>query len=220
VVALADRVRLQRKPGLRALDDGPLLPHPELGDPAPVDGRLGQRVKATPVGYDRVYVRLGKDTFDYPGFMHALKLGRSFSTNGPILDLEVDGRRGPGDRIDIRPGQQLRFRARARSQGELESLQLIVNGEVVAQRAGQGAREVVLEQAVRFDRSSWAAVRVFERSDRSEVFAHTSPLYFFLGGKPVVVPKSVEDLLQKIDQLIAHTERIDGFRQEDHRKET
>jgi hypothetical protein len=132
----------------------------------------------------------------------------------------VDGRRGPGDRIDIRPGQQLRFRARARSQGELESLQLIVNGEVVAQRAGQGARELVLEQAVRFDRSSWAAVRVFERSDRSEVFAHTSPLYFFLGGKPVVVPKSVEDLLQKIDQLIAHTERIDGFRQEDHRKET
>jgi hypothetical protein len=36
----------------------------------------------------------------------------------------------------------------------------------------------------------------------------------------VVVPKSVEDLLQKIDQLIAYTERIDGFRQEDHRKET
>jgi spore maturation protein CgeB len=43
---------------------------------------------------------------------------------------------------------------------------------------------------------------------RSEVFAHTSPLYFFLEGRPVVVPESVEDLLQKIDWLIAHTERM------------
>ena len=137
----------------------------------------------------------------------------------------MDGRHGPGDRIDIRRGQELRFRARARSQGELESLQLIVNGEVVAQQTGRDVRELDLEQAFRFDRSSWAAVRVFEEPpppirDRELVFAHTSPLYFFLGGKPVVVPESVEDLLQKIDRLIAHTERLDGFRQESHRKET
>jgi len=186
----------------------------------PLSAGSANGVKATPVGYDRVYVRLGKDRFDYRGFMAALKLGRSFTTNGPILELEVDGQHGPGDRRDIKLGQELRFRAQARSQGELESLQLVVNGAVVAQRAGQGARELVLEQAVRFDRSSWAAVRVFEKSDRSEVFAHTSPLYFFFGGKPVVVPESVEDLLQKIDRLIAHTERLEGFRQESHRKET
>ncbi len=186
----------------------------------PLSAGSASGVKATPVGYDRVYVRLGRDEFDYPGFMHALKRGRSFSTNGPILELEVGGRYGPGDRIDIRGGEEFRFRARARSRGELETLQLIVNGEVVAQRAGQGSRELALEETVRFDRSSWAAVRAFERSGRSEVFAHTSPLYFFLGGRPVVVPESVQDLLQKIDRLIAHTERLEGFRQEGHRKET
>jgi hypothetical protein len=31
---------------------------------------------------------------------------------------------------------------------------------------------------------------------------------------------STEVLLQKIDRLIAHTERLEGFRQESHRKET
>jgi len=36
----------------------------------------------------------------------------------------------------------------------------------------------------------------------------------------VLVPESVEDLVQKIDRLIAHTERLEGFRQESHRKET
>jgi uncharacterized protein YlzI (FlbEa/FlbD family) len=186
----------------------------------PLSAGSANGVKATPVGYDRVYVRLGRDTLDYPSFMQALKLGRSFSTNGPILELEVDGRHGPGDRVDIRRGEEHGFRVRARSRGELEILQLIVNGQVVAQRAGQAARELVLEKAVRLDRSSWAAVRAFERSDRSEVFAHTSPLYLLLGGKPVVVPESVRDLLQKIDLLIAHTQRLEGFRQEGHRKET
>ena len=43
LVALAGRVRLPGPAGLRALDDGPLLPHPELGNPAAAVGRLGER---------------------------------------------------------------------------------------------------------------------------------------------------------------------------------
>jgi hypothetical protein len=186
----------------------------------PLSAGSANGVKATPVGYDRVYVRLGKTAFDYPSFMDALKGGKSFSTNGPILELEVDGRYGPGDRIEIRRGEERRLRARARSRGELEVLQVILNGEVVDERRGQGARELALEGVHRFDRSSWVAVRAFERSSRSEVFAHTSPVYLLLGGAPVVVPDSVKDLLQKIDRLIEHTERLEGFRAEAHRKET
>jgi hypothetical protein len=177
-------------------------------------------VKATPVGYDRVYVRPVADRMDYPSFIHALARGRSFSTNGPILELEVDGRAGPGDRIDIQPGQEVRLRARARSRGVLDVLELIVNGDVVAERSGQGARELVLEKAVRLDRSSWAAARVFEKPGRSEVFAHTSPVYFFLDGRPVIVPEAVQDLIQKTDLLIRHTERVEGFREEADREET
>jgi len=193
----------------------------------PLSAGSANGVKATPVGFDRVYVRLGKDGFDYPGFMQALKQGRSFSTNGPILELEVDGGHGPGDRIAMRAGEEHRFRARARSRGALETLQLIVNGEVVAEQTGRDVTELTLEKALRFDRSSWAAVRVFERAGSAEawqpaglVFAHTSPVYFLLEGRPVVVPEAVQDLLQKIDRLIAHTERLEGFREEAHRKET
>ena len=193
----------------------------------PLSAGSANGVKATPVGYDRVYARLGKDELDYTRFMEALKAGRSFSTNGPILELEVDGKVGPGDRVDVRRGQEVRFRARARSRGALETLQLIVNGEVVAEQTGQDVRDLTLEKALRLDRSSWAAVRAFERSASAEswrpaalVFAHTSPVYFFLHGRPVVVRKSVQDLLQKIDELIAYTEHLDGFREERHRKET
>jgi len=186
----------------------------------PLSAGSANGVKATPVGYDRVYVRLEGEDFSYPAFMRALKTGRSFSTNGPILELDVGESSGPGDRIDIRRDDEVRFRARARSLGELDVLQLIVNGEVVAERPGQGARELTLEESLRLDRSSWAAARVFERSDRSEVFAHTSPVYFLVESRPVVVPESVRDLLGKVDRLIRHTERLEGFREESHRTET
>jgi hypothetical protein len=193
----------------------------------PLSAGSANGVKATPVGYDRVYVRLGQEPFSYPAFLRGLKQGRSFSTNGPILELEVDGRSEPGDRVPIRAGEEHRFRARARSRGELDVVQLVVNGEVVAEQKGQGVRELTLEKALRFDRSSWAAVRVFERPGSAQawepaglVFAHTSPVYFLLDGRPVVVPAAVQDLLQRIDQLIAHTERLDGFREESHRQET
>lgn len=192
----------------------------------PLSAGSANGVKAAPVGYDRVYVRSGGKAVDYEGFMQALKQGRSFSTNGPVLDLEVDGRHGPGDHIDTQPGREYSFRARSRSRGPLERLQLIVDGEVVAEQTGTGARELTLQKTLRFDRSSWAAVRAFEEAPAEFwrpsglVFAHTSPIYFLVAGKPVIVPKAVRDLLQKIDTLIAHTQRLEGFRQESDRQET
>jgi hypothetical protein len=104
---------------------------------------------------------------------------------------------------------------------------LVVNGQVVAEQKGQGGRELTLEKALRLDGSSWVAARTFEEPQSAEswrpqglVFAHTSPVYFLLEGKPVVMPESVRDLVQKIDRLIEHTEHLEGFREESHRKET
>jgi hypothetical protein len=188
----------------------------------PLSAGSASGVKATPVGYDRVYVRLGKEKLDYGSFMGALERGRSFSTNGPVLDLDVDGRSGPGDRVDIRGRQEVRVRARARSRGPLERLELVVNGEVVAAQAaaGDSVRELTLERTLRPDRSAWAAARAFERSERTEVFAHTSPVYLTVKGRPVVVKSSVQDLVHKIDELILYTQGLEGFRAERHRKET
>ncbi len=192
----------------------------------PLSAGSANGVKATPVGHNRVYVQLGERRLDYPALMRSLKQGRSFSTNGPMLELDVDGGNGPGDRIEIRSGDEHRLRARARSRGTLEKLQLIVNGEVVAEEMGPDD-ELALETTLRFDRSSWAAVRAFEGPDPAEawqpapqVFAHTSPVYLLEGSQPVVVRESVQDLLEKMDRLIAHTRRLEGFREESHREET
>jgi hypothetical protein len=175
-----------------------------------------------------VYVRLGSSPFDYATFIEALRQGKTFSTNGPIVELDVDGRYRPGDRIGLEPRHEYRVRARARSRDVLERLQLVANGSVVAeQTGGQDSRELWLEKALRFDRSAWVAVRAFERTAAREawqpgpqVFAHSSPVHLILDGAPVIVPESVRDLVQKIDLLIAHTERLDGFTRERDRQET
>jgi hypothetical protein len=193
----------------------------------PLSAGSANGVKQTPVGFDRLYVRTDGARLDYAGLMDAIKRGRSFSTNGPLLDLEVDGHL-PGDRVALDPAREYRLRARARSRGTLERLQVIVNGQVAAERADKGdSREMTLEKSLRFDRSSWIAVRAFERPTTREawepgpqIFAHTSPVYLLLNRKPVVVRESIQDVLQKIDLLIAHTEGLDGFKNESDRKET
>lgn len=185
----------------------------------PLSGGSASGVKATPVGFNRVYVRLNEGEFNYDSFMEGLKAGRTFSTNGAVVELEVDGRYGPGDEISARAGQVLRVRGRARSRTGLESLQLVVNG-LVAAETGAGETELALEHSLEVGESCWMALRAFEKSDLDNRFAHTSPIYALVEGRPPRVEASLRDLLGKLDQLIDYIEKSVAFRRESHRAET
>ncbi len=185
----------------------------------PLSGGSASGVKATPVGFNRVYVRLSEGEFTYDAFMAGLKAGRTFSTNGAALELEADGRFGPGDEISARVGQVLPMRGRARSRIGLESLQLVVNGRVVAE-VRTGGTEMALEHELEVGESCWVALRAFENSDLDSRFAHTSPIYVLVDGRPPRVEESIRDLLAKVDRLIHYVEESDGFRRECHRAET
>lgn len=56
-------------------------------------------VKPSPLGFERVYVHLTGE-FSYAEWFRALKRGRSFATNGPMLFLTVNGSE-PGDTIRL-----------------------------------------------------------------------------------------------------------------------
>jgi predicted metal-dependent phosphoesterase TrpH len=57
------------------------------------------------VGYPRTYVHVPRDKAHLPGkVLSALKHGRAFVTNGPILDLHVRGK-GPGDTVSLVHGE-------------------------------------------------------------------------------------------------------------------
>lgn len=130
--------------------------------------------------HNRVFVKV-EGEFSYDSWIAGLKAGRTFITNGPLLELTVNGR-GPGAMLaGVDPAQPLVVRARALSRLPFDALEIVLNGEVVAEQSAGDGREATLEREIAVSRGGWLAARV-RASDKTQagrpVFAHTSPIYF------------------------------------------
>ena len=83
----------------------------------------------------RVFVQVeGELTID--AWLRALRAGRSFITNGPILYF-TSGGHAIGDTIDARRGDMLRVHARSIGRADFKRLELVYNGRVVHASATQ-----------------------------------------------------------------------------------
>jgi hypothetical protein len=186
----------------------------------PLSGGSASGVKATPVGYNRVYVHLGDQPFTYENFMRALKEGRSFSTNGPLIDFKVNGKVGPGFKTALQEGDAAEIKARVRSRTGLRRVEVIVNGRVWRGYNAEGKKEFHLSEKLEPDVSSWIAVRSFEQTEGNVVFAHSSPAYLTVNGQPVRFAADARALLEKVDKLIRYTETKGVFRRPEDKAET
>lgn len=140
-----------------------------------------------PPGADRTYVRIdGPLTFE--SWIDGIRRGRTFSSTGPLLFLDVEGRE-PGDEIaldaDDRP--TLRVRAEARSIAPMDSLTILVNGVGVRTVPADDPMRVVFDGAVPVPDGGWVAARVIGPPSRyvsdSYAFAQTSPVYVVRDGR-------------------------------------
>ncbi|HEX6106853.1 MAG TPA: CehA/McbA family metallohydrolase [Gemmatimonadales bacterium] len=164
-----------------------------------------------PVGMNRVYVRSGAP-LGHRRWLAALKAGRSFATNGPLLELTADGL-GPGAEIALpEGGGKVTARVRLRSNVPLDHLELIRNGEVVHSVPLTGDRtaaDVTVDLPV--DRSGWMLLRA--RSDRAiypvlDLFPYgtTSPIYLTVGGRPARSPADAAYFMSWLDRTRAAVE--------------
>ena len=187
----------------------------------PVSAGTASGVKPVPLGYDRVYVKLS-GPFSYDGWFRALKAGRSFATNGPILFLTVNGNE-PGGSIVFPatkegPAGRLKVHAEVTSVGDLERLEIIWKGQVVKTvEASSTTQHLSLDFEVDAQSSGWFAARAFERPTETVRFAHTSPVYVKVGGTSGVVAEDAKYLLGLIEQQIKFCE-TSHFRSEADRQ--
>lgn len=186
----------------------------------PLSAGSANGVKATPVGYNRVYVYLGEQPLSYDNFLAAMKAGRSFSTNGPLIDFRVAEEFGPGRRMAVQPGQEIQISASLKSKVGLAEVEVIRNGEVIHSIAGGSGLDIQFQLPVTIQESSWIAVRAFEESAETVRFAHTSPAWVSVDERPVRVASSARKLLGQVDELIAYTEAKATFADPAHRTET
>jgi hypothetical protein len=186
----------------------------------PVSAGSASGVKPSPPGYNRVYVHLDAP-FSYDNWFKALRAGRSFATNGPMLFLTIDGKE-PGSGLSLLgPGQKpLKIRAEALSAGRLDRLEIIYNGSVLqAVRDPQGPGRLSIDLKKTFDAPGWIVARCFEQPDKTIRFAHTSPIYLQAGRRAHIVPTDARFFIDWIDREIGFYKESGDFRTGDDRDE-
>jgi hypothetical protein len=155
----------------------------------PLVGGTDKMSSDVPVGLYRTYARLGDEPFSFDAWTKAVRDGRTFLSGGPILRLSVDGH-DIGDTVRLSGPGTVSVEAVSESVLPVASLQLVLNGEVVAAVDG-GTRRLELQTELQIDGDSWLAARcggpdywdgtnhrdVWERG----IFGHTSPIYVACG---------------------------------------
>jgi len=182
-----------------------------------VSGGSAIGVMPVPMGYSRVYAQLqGPLTADK--FWAALKAGRSFATNGPMLTMTAD-RHTLGSTLKRRSADPspIRVDVRVRSIDRLEALQLVRNGFVVESiDLSKEQPAPVLDRSVTWTiparRSGWIAARsLFRAPDGLLRQAHTSPLYITVDDQPIASRDDARYMMRWIDRLIEIAHRPDRF---------
>jgi hypothetical protein len=159
---------------------------------------------SNPPGWGRVYADLRGAPLSVAAFADAIRAGRTLATNGPWLELLVDGR-GPGDRVEAAAGRRLPVTVRCQGLG-VERLELVGPDGVLAAAAGGGAAPAI-DTTVAVDDSAWLCAVARGPGHPSVlgpvVFAHTSPVWVEVGGRPVRRPASARWLLDWLDRFEA-----------------
>jgi hypothetical protein len=174
-----------------------------------------------PVGMNRVYVRTGSG-LSQRRLLDSLKAGRSFATNGPLLELTVAGR-GVGEDIRLPAGGQVLARVSLRSNVPIDHLEIVRNGTVVHEVALTGDRtRADAEVRLEVGQSGWLLLRA--RSDRAiepvldlYPYATTSPIYVTVGDRPARSRQDADFFIAWSDRLAASARASTAWNTDDER---
>ena len=134
-----------------------------------------------PIGLVRVFLDT-KGERTPKALLDALKAGRTFVSNGPLLGLTIDGKR-PGDTLTGSQDSRL-ARVSLRAPFPVDRLELVQNGRVVKPFELAGDRTAFDWQGdVKLDAGGWIVLRAYNDEPNPWVldlypYATTSPVYF------------------------------------------
>jgi len=148
----------------------------------------------------RVYAKVS-GALTPESWLKGLTDGKTFITNGPLLDLTVNGK-GIGRTISLKRPGSVKLSAKAFGRIDFRTIEIIVDGKVVetveAKPVG-GHFESAIHLDLPINKSCWIALRTPSPSvptdeNRSvktplnelgrELFSHTSPIYVEVGSRP------------------------------------
>ena len=176
------------------------------------------------LGWKRTYAKLDqKQPLTYAAWAKAVRAGRVFSTNGPLLDLTVDGR-SIGDTIKMpATGGTVEIQAWAECFHPLQYLEVVCNGKVIARsERKEGSRRLEIRQRVPIRASGWLAARcrgiqrlaetkirsLADAGSLSPKMAHTSPVYIACGDQRAFDGPAMEHMLALVSGGVEYLRKI------------
>jgi hypothetical protein len=167
--------------------------------------------------FSRVYVPV-KGKLTVKKWLRALRDGRSFITNGTLLELSVNDQ-GIGGTVALTGPGSVKVRAKGVGRQDFSTIELVKNGFVVATaRSRVVDRHVVaeLETELVLDGPAWLALRTPLGRPKNELgetmFAHTSPVYIEVAGKKAVfLPDVARSLIADMRESVVTIGRKGKF---------
>jgi len=117
------------------------------------------------VGANRVYAQV-EGEFNYENWIEALNEGKTFISNSPFLSFKVDNK-PPGSILDGTANEEHQVHAEVWSQMPIDRLEIIANGELVAEIAiPEGSFHAEIDIPYRTDESVWLAARAYQLTQK------------------------------------------------------
>ena len=163
-----------------------------------------------PVGLNRVYASVAQGPPDSAAWLQALKSGRSFATNGPLLNFSLGGQ-PLGSTLALKAPARVPFSAQVQSIVPLDHAQLVCNGKVAQELPLDSPHSALTVHAsVLIARSGWCLLRAFSAHAEypildNFVYATTSPVYLTLREQPPHSPEDARFFIAWIEHLAATT---------------
>ena len=159
-----------------------------------------------PVGMNRVFAKLTAP-FTHQRWLAALKAGRTFATNGPLLGFTLNGR-DPGSELALRPrDQEVVANVSLKSNVPVDHLEIVRNGAVIATVPLSGDRTSATARIrLPVRGSGWYLLRARGDGPAYPVldvypYATTSPIYVTVARQPIRSPRDADYFIAWIDRL-------------------
>jgi TolB protein len=165
------------------------------------------------VGFDRVYIRIPEWPVTTDLWKDGLLKGRTFATNGPLLNFQLSGEMVGAELEFNAPQAAVPFNAKLRSIVPVDHLEIVCNGRVVKELKLEGKRDTAdVTGTIPLNESGWCVLRAW--SDKAEypvldkyAYATTSPVYVTIAGNRAYSKEDAEYFKAWIDRTIEVTQK-------------
>ena len=163
-----------------------------------------------PPGSDRTFAHV-TGPLTHQSWIDAVKKGRTFFSTGPLLFLTVNGQE-PGAELALAATapSSMQVKAEVMSIAPVETLEILVNGEVVQTVRATDPAKAVFEGNIDVPLGGWVAARATGPKSKylgdDYAFAQTTPVYVVRGGKRYVKPADVQFLADTCEAVWARVQ--------------